>query len=269
MREHPFQDQASDIIVQSSLPQMPKDPAAETLRPAVGRTGHVLAAMPPKIETLKASAGPNDRVMTPFIIGPERARTATAKAVKNDGHDGAMTMPLKDMEAHQTPAAAHASPGEGYIRLRVRVTDDRMRILNAQTVEGPLAQPTAIVGQHAYEVVLDSQRIAAEGIADIGIQRSFPRPGQHEHHITELPSFEFNVRVPKAAVPAGALSRLRINLYRLPDSLPKPIAERGLLSQQLGTQAQVIARIEGIASQHLDTNAVEQLRKIFPSANIR
>jgi hypothetical protein len=259
LHANPFQDQSADIVVNSVLPRMAKDPAKEPLRPAVGRAGHVLAAMPAKFEAAseRVAAGPNDRVMAPFIIGPERASAAT---------NGEKPMlPQKEMEHHAIPG----TPADGYVRMRVRVTDDRMRIVSVQHVEGPLAQPDSIVGQHAYEVTLDSNRLSAEGIADIGVQRSYPRPGQHEHHIAQLPSFEFNVRVPRSALPEGALDRLRINLYRFPDASRRSIAGTALLSQQLGPQVSVVARIEGLKAQHVDPIAIEQFTKVFPSLKIR
>jgi hypothetical protein len=87
--------------------------------------------------------------------------------------------------------------------------------------------------------------------------------------VTELQSFEFNVRVPRAALHEAALDRLQIQLYRFPDALRKPIAGNARLSQQLGPQARVVARIEGLRAQHLDPNAIEQFHKIFPSLKIR
>lgn len=257
LHANPFQDQSSDIVVNASLPRMAKDPAKEPPRATVGRTGHVLAAMPPKFEpATAAAAGPTDRVMQPFIIGPERAVEARTA--------GPM-IPQKEMERHAIPG----SRTDGYVRMRVRVTDDKMRILSVQNVDGPLAQPDSIVGQHAYEVTLDSHRLSAEGIADVGVQRSYPRPGQHEHHIAQLPSFEFTVRVPRAALPEGALERLRINLYRFPDASRKAIIGSALLSQQLGPQASLIARIEGLRAQHVDPIAIEQFTKVFPSLKIQ
>jgi hypothetical protein len=262
LAQHPFQDQSTDIIVDAQLPRMAADPAKEPLKPAVGRLGHVLAAMPAKVAdtpqrvTNPPTAGSNDRVMPQFIIGPETAR---------DGKPLAAMRPQKEMQPH-TIAATRA---DGYVRMRVRVTDDRMRILNVTSVEGPLAQPTSIVGEHAYEVTLDNNQLAAEGIADIGVQRSYPRPGEHEHHMTELTSYEFNVRVPRSALPEGAVERLNINLYRLPDAKPKPIQGAALLSRQLGPQAQLVARIEGLRPEHIDPAAIDQFTKVFPSVKLR
>lgn len=263
LHEHPFQEKSEDLLANTALPRMAKDPTKEPLRPAVGRTGHALASMPARFEAL-AAAGPNDHVMPAFIIGPERA----AEALK-----AKPALPQKEMEAlpgsRVGVLAGQAIASDGYVRLRVRVTDDRMRILSAQNVEGPLAQPQSIIGQHAYEVTLDGERVAAEGIPDVGLQRSFPRPGQHEHHVTELTSFEFNVRVPRASVPNVALERLQINLYRFPDATPKAIAGKARLSQQLGPQAHVVARIEGLRTQYIDPVAIEHFGKIFPSLKIR
>jgi hypothetical protein len=259
LKAHPFQDQSVDIVANPKLQRMPKEPGqggtlAEAARAAVGTTGHTLPAMPTKFDAV--AAGPNDRVMPAFIIGPERLEEArTAKPM----------LPQREMEQH--PIASNRI--DGYVRFRVRVSADRMRILNVQTIEGPLELPQSIVGHHAYDVTLDGQRLSTEGIPDLGVQRSFPRPGQNEHHVTELPSFEFNVRVPRASLPEGALGRLQINLYRFPDATKKQVAGAAPLSRQLGPLSHVIAKIEGIQAIHLDPAAAEQVSKLFPGTPIR
>jgi hypothetical protein len=149
------------------------------------------------------------------------------------------------------------------------VINDKIQIISAKTVDGPLAQPTSFVGQHAYEVVFDAQRLRVEGIPDISVSRSYPRPGQDEHHITERKVFEFNIRIPLSVVPSNALDRIKINLYRFSDALPKAIPGAALLSTQYGKQARIVATFDGIKADRVEPLALDQLRVIFPSALIR
>lgn len=149
----------------------------------------------------------------------------------------------------------------GYIRLRVRVTNDQMRIVGARRVEGPLVQTSDFVGEHVYEVLLDGKMVAREGLPDIGVSRSYPRPGEMEHHVTERPTVEFNVRLPLDRVPANALSRVRLSLFRLPDGAPRTVT--GLVAEQLGQQARLVARIDGLTQARIEPQALEILRTTF------
>jgi hypothetical protein len=169
--------------------------------------------------------------------------------------------PMGDMKAR--PVAVEET-ALSYLRLRIRVTDGRMRVVAAQTVDGPLALSTSFVGQHAYEIMLDAHPIAVEGLPDIGVSRSYPRPGEHEHHITSRPTFEFTVRIPRTALPGDALARLRVTLYRFPDASPKTVA--GPLTRQFGQQATVVALMDGVHADHIEPQALEQLKRLFPSS---
>jgi len=170
--------------------------------------------------------------------------------------------PKTEMQPRQPQSSSPSS--EGYIRLRVRVTDDRIQIVSAHSVEGPLVLPPTIVGEHVYEVALDAKQLSMEGIPDIGVSRSFPRPNQDEHHFGTRPTIEFNVRIPRSQLPPDALSRVRLTLYRLPDPSPKNIV--GMVNKHFGDQARVVASVEGLRDEHLAGSAREQLRRLFPSS---
>ena len=167
-----------------------------------------------------------------------------------------------EMQPRQAGPSAETS--DGYIRLRVRVTDDRMRVVSAHLVDGPLVLPTTVVGEHVYEVALDGKQLSMEGIPDIGVSRSFPRPDEHEHHFSTRPTVEFNVRIPRNQLPPDALSRVRLTLYRLPDPSPKTVA--GMVDKHFGTQARVVATVEGLRDEHLEAPARDELRRLFSSS---
>jgi hypothetical protein len=228
------------------LPSMPVDPAGEAPR---GTTG---ATMMPKIkEAVNMGAKSGKRTMEPFTPGGANSAAPNAK-------------PATEMKPR--PLAAVADVKQGYLLLRARAINDKIQIISAKAVEGPLAQPTSLVGQHTYEIVLDAQRLQAEGIPDLSVSRSYPRPGQHEHHITERKVFEFNIRIPLSVVPSNALDRIKINLYRFSDALPKAIPGTALLSAQYGKQAQIVATLDGIRAERIEPSALDQLKVIFPSA---
>src|SRR5580765_1743348 len=87
-------------------------------------------------------------------------------------------MPKAAAQAHQ-PAehpeqtrAAAEGPKESYLRLRVRVTGNKMSIVDVAQVEGPLAQPDMLAGNFVYEVAHAGKRLAVEHVPDLGVRRS-------------------------------------------------------------------------------------------------
>jgi len=139
-----------------------------------------------------------------------------------------------------------------------------MRVVSAHSVDGPLVLPTTVVGEHVYEVALDAKQVSMEGIPDIGVSRSFPRPDEHEHHFSARPTIEFNVRIPRRLLPPDALGRVRLTLYQLPDPSPKSVV--GMVNKHFGDQARVVATLDGLRDEHLEPPAREQLRELFPSS---
>ena len=167
-------------------------------------------------------------------------------------------------EMRPRPPRSSAETSESYLRLRVRVTDNRMRVVSAHSIDGPLVLPATVVGEHVYEVALDARQLSMEGVPDIGVSRSFPRPNEHEHHFSARPTVEFNVRIPRSLLPPDALSRVRLTLYGLPDPSPKKVV--GMVDKHFGDQARVVATLDGLRDEHLEAPARGQLRRLFPSS---
>lgn len=240
-----IQDASTKLVIDNpSAPSMIAEPMKEPLRPRPG-----LSAMATKVPDAPLIATDGRQVMLAF--NP----SATGGGAEDHTPKGAM----KSRDGEGTD-----QPGAGYIRLRVRVTDGEMRIVGAQRVEGPLLQPTTFTGEHAYEVTLDGLLVAREGIPDMGVSRSYPRPGSVEHHVAERPTTELNIRVPLDRVPAAALGRLRLSLFRFPDALPRTIT--GTISQQLGRQALVVARVEALSQGRIEPDALKELQRLAPKA---
>ena len=176
-----------------------------------------------------------------------------------------------DMEAPKATTAARAK--DGYVRLRLRVTaGGRLTVVGAKAVEGELVEPK-LQGALAYEAAVGPRRIAAGGIPDVGEQRSFPDPKatlpeMRGHHVTELASYEVNVRVPKGAVKASELPKLEVALFRIKEDLPADAAalaaaEPAALGDQFKRELREVARLKGIKPDKLAKPVADQLKKAF------
>jgi len=171
----------------------------------------------------------------------------------------------QEMKGHAGTTETQAS-GQSYLPMRMRVAGDRLSIVDVQEVQGPLVQTGSVAGEYAYEVQLDAKPVAAEGILDVGVSRSYPRPGTNEHYITPRSTFEFNVRLPRAQVPDASVPRLSIAVYRFADASPKMI--QGRISAQPGLQAQPVAQLQGIRLESLEPELREKFQKVFPRMNV-
>jgi hypothetical protein len=174
-----------------------------------------------------------------------------------------------EMEPRKTRSTAGRR--EGYVRLRLRVTDaGRMQVIGAKAVDGPLVDPK-LQGAMAYEVTLEGRRLAAGGIPDVAEWRSFPDPNAmlpetEGHHVTEVPTYEVNVRVPKAEVSAADLPQLEIALFRvkeeLPDAAPALAGDRPM-SERFERELRVVGRLKGIKPDKLAKPLADQIKDAF------
>lgn len=236
----PLQDGASAKLVDNPRAgRMPADPGVTTRTPAGGPT---MPASPKPHGTSDSAVSRMERFDGPEPR-PDRGGKGDMRPRPGDGQD-------------------HFA--SGYIRLRIRIAGERMQIVGARAVDGPLAAPASFVGEFACEIMLDATPLAVEGLPDVGVSRSYPRPGQHEHNFETRNVFEFNVRIPKAALSEDALQRLRITLYRFPDASVKHVV--GSLSLAYEQQARVVARIEGVRAQDVEGRALEDLKRLFPAS---
>jgi hypothetical protein len=171
---------------------------------------------------------------------------------------------MKEPPAPRTKATQKEP--EGYVRVRLRVTDGVATVMGAKAVEGPLVE-SKLQGELAYEVTLGKKRLAAGAVPDVGEQRSFPHPeGKGElagHHVTSLPTYELQVRVPKARVTTKSLPRLEIALYRLKEPLPLERVGDAPIGQQFERELREVARVKGIRPEKLAAPVAAQLRKAF------
>lgn len=174
-----------------------------------------------------------------------------------------------EMEAPKTrPTAARK---DGYVTLRVRVSESgRLQVVGAKAVEGPLVDPK-LQGALAYEVTLGPRRLAAGGIPDVGEQRSFPDPKatvpeMKGHHVVPVPTYEVNVRVPKAEVAAAELPKLEIALFRIKEELPEEaaaLAAEKPIGEQFERELREVGRLKGIKPDKLAKPLADEIKKAF------
>jgi hypothetical protein len=65
----------------------------------------------------------------------------------------------------QRPRRRRGGESEQYIRLRIRVRNGRLSVVDSHLVDGPLGQVTGFPGSHAYEVTLDGATCTSSQLA--------------------------------------------------------------------------------------------------------
>ena len=157
----------------------------------------------------------------------------------------------------QEPVRRRGGPAEHYVRMRVRVDDDGLSIVGSHLVESPLAQTTAFQGAFAYEVTDGDRLLHAGSIPDLGVVRSFAKPDgtpeQLRHHTYELSTYEFDARVPAAALTRAALPQINVVLYRVKEraparALPAQALSNAPLDVQRARELREVGRIVGLPS---------------------
>ena len=209
-------EQREPVVEDESLPTMAAEP--EDRLPKRGR----LMAGKPKAERGK-------RTMKPFRKGVRPKRTE-----------------LGEMEPRK---GAEASEGkERYLRLTVRVEGDQLRVVDAQTVAGPVAAVEPhLSGALAFEATFGDRQLALGSIPDPGTLRSFPSPdGPPElqvHNIIQPDTFDFTVRIPSHDLPRSAAPKIAITLHRVK-----------------GGELRPIARLDGIKKDNADPRVVRDVK---------
>lgn len=214
-------------------------------KPEAGTTPHHVASVPPFTGPAKGSTAPP---------GDRQGRLAKAAFAPGEAVMDANT-DLPD----QQPAGA-GLPGEGYVRLRVRVRGDRLSVIDSHLVEGPLAQSTSFQGANAYDVTHRERLLHAGAIPDTGIQRSFVAPSGPAaglgHHLREREVTEFTARVPAHEVTTESIGELRVRLHRVEEATSLARVGAAPLAAQLEGRATPIAELVGLPESALPETIV-------------
>lgn len=157
---------------------------------------------------------------------------------------------------------------EQYVRLRIRVHNDRLTILDSHLVDGPLSQTNSFSGTNAYEVTLGDRLLHAGALPDLGVQRSFVNPNgppeQWGHHFTERPIYEFMARVPAHELSPKTIGDIKVRLYRLKDEARTDRIGSAPLAQQFERQIRPIGELVGLPTSVLPA-AIEKRGGRTPS----
>jgi hypothetical protein len=147
-------------------------------------------------------------------------------------------------------SASGGAAGEQYIRLRVRVSRDRLTVVDSHLVDGPLSQAQGFATANAYEVTVGDRLLHAGALPDLGTQRSFVNPDgppeQQGHHFTERPVFEFNARVPAHEVTPDTIGSIAIRLHRVKEEARATRLGPEALAAQFPREMRPVAELVGL-----------------------
>jgi hypothetical protein len=174
-----------------------------------------------------------------------------------------------DQQPRRTRRGGGGPDREQYVRLRIRVNDGRLSVVDSHLVDGPLAQATGFAGSNAYEVTLGDRLLHAEALPDLGVQRSFPNPqgppAERGHYLTERRVYEFTARVPAAELTADTIGEIAVRLHRLKEEAHVDRVGDTPLGVQFEREMRPVAELVGLPESVLP-DAIEERGGRTPNA---
>jgi hypothetical protein len=223
------------------LPSKPDAPAAGKRI----RTAAAEATLPSYGGSRKTDKMPNARAQA---NGPTKASLKPGTVHQPSGPQEVARADQVVRATRKQPKAAAGT--EQYVRIRIRVRDDRLSVIDSHLVDGPLAQARRFSGANAYEVTVGDKLLFAESLPDLGVQRSFVNPSgppeQHGHHITERTVYEFMARVPANEVSPESIGKMAVRLLRVKDETRTDRLGSTPLTRQFERQIRQVAEIVGL-----------------------
>jgi len=139
---------------------------------------------------------------------------------------------------------------EQYVRLRIRLSNGRLSVVDSHLIDGPLGQATGFAGSNAYEVTLGDRLLHADALPDLGVQRSFPNPQgppeQHGHYLTERSVYEFTARLAASELTPDTIGEITVRLHRLKEEAHVERIGEAPLSEQFAREMRPIAELVGL-----------------------
>jgi hypothetical protein len=191
-------------------------------------------------EAVRDSRG--DRLKPPVTrdaTRPPRSKRATAVEMGDQrpkGEEGSQTTGRK----------------EQYIRMRIRVSEGQLSVVDSHLVDGPLSQPSGFAGGNVYEVTLGDRLLHAGHLPDLGVQRSFVNPDpkapreQKGHHLTERSVYEFTARVPASEVTPNTIGHITVRIHRVKEEARVDRLGDARLGKQFEREMRPIAELVGL-----------------------
>jgi len=205
------------------------------------------------VGAIPAYEGPKKTAKMPSIkagrTGPTKAAPKPGTMQRPRGASGAGI--FGDQVARSSRGGSKSGTGrEQYIRMRIRVRDGRLSVIDSHLVDGPLAQAPGFSTMNVYEVAIDGRLLHAGALPDLGVQRSFVNPSgppeQRGHHFTDRPIFEFTARAPAHEISRETIGRITVRLYRVKDEARTDRLGAASLAQQFERQIRQIAELVGL-----------------------
>lgn len=244
---------APRLAVNKSLPEKP---VADPLLPVVPAKTTSTQRARLKSEAAPAPSGKRrTKLKETFVRSPE---PRTRKEI--------------DMPEMGPPRRPRGSEGEGaepgYLVLRMRLYDGRLRVIDSQLMPGPLVADRALAGSHAYEVVVSGRMVHTGSLPDLGIQRSFVNPQATEgvetgHHIAERKTVDFTVRVPAREVTPETLAQVEVVLLRVKSEVTVDRLDDEPVSRRFERELRPVARLSGLPNEALP-DAIRERGKPTP-----
>jgi hypothetical protein len=213
-------------------------------------------------KTDEAPAPSRARKARPLKAPFERARRPPGRRKKE--------IELGDQQAKRTRRGGRSSAqDEQYIRLRIRVHNGELTVIDSHLVAGPLGQVTGFPGGNAYEVTLGDRLLHAGALPDVGVQRSFANPNgppqQRGHYVTERSVYEFTARAPAAEVTPETIAQITVRLYRVKEEARADRLSTTSLGRQFERELRPIAELVGLPDSVLP-EAIEKRGARTPNA---
>jgi hypothetical protein len=224
---------------------MPEKEPADASAPVVSvPTGPAQRAKPEKGSAAPApSGGRRSRIKEAFVRQPARR---PGKEVE-----------MPEMEPpRRRRTSANPEPEPGYLVLRMRLSGDRLRVIDSRAMPGPLRPDLALTGSHAYEVAVSGRLVHTGSLPDLGVQRSFANPQAKEgvetgHHIAERRTVDFTVRVPAAEVTEETLEQVEVVLLRVKGDVQIDRLDDEPVSTRFPRELRPVARLRGLTYEPL------------------
>lgn len=221
---------------------LPAKDAADASAPTVAASRTSAQRGKVKSESAPAtpSTGRRGRLKEEFVRRPaQRAGTRGAE------------MPEMEPPRRRRGSAPAPDADSGYLVLRVRLTGERLRVVDSRLMPGPLVADQALTGSHAYEVTVGGRLVHTGSLPDLGVQRSFANPQATEgvetgHHLAERRTVDFTVRVPAGEVTAETREDVDVVLLRVKNEVRIDRLDEEPVSSRFERELRPVARLSGL-----------------------
>jgi hypothetical protein len=246
------------------------------IRPDESRPTKILGEPEKGVSPLEPSDVPTYRGQTKTHKMPKSERAARGEKVKPRFVAASVKRPRQskhidfgDQQPRRPRSRGAGSPREQYIRLRIRVNNGRLSVVDSHLVDGPLGQERGFPGSNAYEVTLGDRLLHAGALPDMGVQRSFPNldgpPRQHGHYLTERTTYEFTARLPADEVTRETIKEIAVRLHRVKQEARTDQLGEAPLALQFARELRPIAELVGLPDSVLP-EAIERRGGRTPNA---